>query len=107
MLLIYTTKITPRIRYIFYHIFFKMLNIQISLTDSVSNFVAFNSPKLSYSKKPLGNELFFSSCSLLFEQGIQNSLVKVFKWKKYPVFFNCMTQSLKKLILDSALITFL
>ncbi|MBN08851.1 MAG: hypothetical protein CMC79_00540 [Flavobacteriaceae bacterium] len=71
-----------------------MLNIQISLTDSVSNFVAFNSPKLSYSKKPLGNELFFSSCSLLFEQGIQNSLVKVFKWKKYPVFFQVSSQSI-------------
>ena len=87
MLLVYTPKMTPRIRYVFNHIFLRMLELEIKLTNSVEDFVAHNGPKFSYSTKPLGNELFFYSISFLIDQGIQDFPINVSNSEKYPFFF--------------------
>tara|TARA_B110000444_G_scaffold261522_1_gene314620 strand:+ start:8974 stop:10266 length:1293 start_codon:yes stop_codon:yes gene_type:complete len=87
MLLVYTPKITSRISYVFKHIFIRMLKLEVGLTMSVADFVSHNGPKLSYSNKPLGNELFFYSTKLLIDQGIQDHTINISHTSKYPVFF--------------------
>ena len=87
MLLVYTPKITPRIGYIFRHIFFRMLNIEVGITSSIEKFVSHNGAKISYSNKPLGKELFFFRSKILIDTGIQDVSPQIFKWNDYPVFF--------------------
>ena len=67
MFLVYTHKITPRIRYIFKHIFENMLMINLDITNDVQIFVEYSGPKLSYSNKPLRDEFFIKSHLFLLD----------------------------------------
>lgn len=87
MILIYTHKITPRVRYICKHIFTRTLQIEVDFTSKVEDFVAFSGPKLSYTKVALGNEFFIKSDNLLFEQGINDVEISISKWNTVPCFF--------------------
>ena len=51
MLLVYTPAVTPRLGYIFRHIFFRMLDVEISITSSIEKFVSHDGAKISYSEK--------------------------------------------------------
>ena len=64
MILVYTHKVTPRIRYIFKHILTRTLLIPVGFTTTVAEFVAHNGPKFSYTKTPLGKEFFIKSNDL-------------------------------------------
>ncbi|MDC0177067.1 polysaccharide deacetylase family protein [Polaribacter sp.] len=87
MILIYTHKITPRVRYIFKHIFTRTLLIPVDFTSKIQEFVAHNGPKITYTKTPLGNEFFVKSNNLLFEQGVNDMEIVIQKWEKIPCFF--------------------
>ena len=87
MLLIYTHKITPRLNYIFKHFFTRILQIPITFTTKVEEFVAHNGPKITYSKQPLGSEFFVRSYDLLFEQGINDVDIHISKWDDVECFF--------------------
>ena len=87
MLLVYTHKITPRLNYIFKQCFVRILQIPISFTTRVDEFVAYNGPKITYSKGPLGSEFFIRSHDLLFEQGINDIDITIMKWDETPCFF--------------------
>lgn len=87
MILIYTHKITPRVRYIFNHILKRNLLLSVSFTTKVEEFVAHNGPKLSYTKNALGNEFFIKSNDLLFEQGVNDLEITIQNWDKTPCFF--------------------
>ncbi|MHB0754271.1 polysaccharide deacetylase family protein [Polaribacter sp. M15] len=87
MIIVYTHKITPRIRYIFKHILARTLLIPVSFTTKVEEFVAHNGPKLSYTKTPLGTEFFIKSNDLLFEQGVNDLDINVNNWGNVPCFF--------------------
>jgi hypothetical protein len=87
MILVYTHKITPRVRYIFKHILTRTLLIPVSFTTKVEEFVAHNGPKLTYTKTPLGKEFFIKSNPLLFEQGVNDLEVNIQKWEEVPCFF--------------------
>ena len=87
MLLVYTHKITPRVNYIFKHIFVRILQIPVSFTTKVEDFVAHSGPKITYSKAPLGAEFFIRSHDLLFEQGVNDVEINVQKWGDEPCFF--------------------
>ncbi|MEN8137463.1 MAG: polysaccharide deacetylase family protein [Bacteroidota bacterium] len=87
MLLIYTHKITPRIRYIFKQIFQGFLDVEVGFTSGVDEFIAHKGAKISYSRKPLGNELFFQSHKILFDQGLNDMDIVVTKWDDVPIFF--------------------
>ncbi len=86
-LLIYTQKITPRVSYVFKHIFVRILNIPIKFTSTIEEFVAHDSLKMTYAKAPLGNEFFIQSNKLLFEQGINDVEISVSQWDSTPCFF--------------------
>ena len=87
MILVYTHKITPRVEYTFQTIFKKFLGHEVSLTSQVEEFIAFNGIKISYTKNPLSNELFFSSHALLFDKGIVDYSMNVSSWNGQKVFF--------------------
>ena len=87
MLLVYTHKITPRLNYIFKHFFVRILQIPVTFTTKVPEFVAHNGPKITYAKAPLGTEFFIRSHDLLFEQGINDIDINVSKWDDVSCFF--------------------
>lgn len=93
MILVYTHKITPRIRYIFRHILTRTLLIPVGFTSKVAEFVAHNGPKLSYTKSPLGNEFFIKSNDLLFEQGVNFLDINIQSWEGVPCFFATGSQA--------------
>ena len=86
-LLVYTNKITPRLTYTFKHFFTRILQIPVQFTTKVEEFIAHNGLKLSYSKQPLGNEIFIRSNDLLFEQGINDVEIIIGKWDDVVCFF--------------------
>ncbi|MDO3695805.1 polysaccharide deacetylase family protein [Wenyingzhuangia sp. chi5] len=87
-LLIYTQKTTPRVSYIFKHIFVRILNIPVKFTSKIEEFVSHDSLKMSYGKSPLGGEFFIQSHGLLFEQGINDIEINVSQWDSTPCFFS-------------------
>ena len=87
MILVYTHKVTPRVRYIFKHIFTRTLLIEVDFTSKIEEFVAHNGLKMSYTKVPLGKEFFIKSNELLFEQGVNDIEISIQNWGKVPCFF--------------------
>ena len=87
MLLIYTPKPTQRITYIFNHICKRILGLKINFTSSIEEFIAYSGPKISYGKKELGNELFFQSAELLFQEGFDSIDIVVKDWEETKCFF--------------------
>jgi len=87
LFLVYTHKITPRITYIFKHIFLRILRVPVSFTTKVEEFVAHNGPKITYTKTALGKEFFIKNNPLLFEQGINDITVTLGNWDETPCFF--------------------
>lgn len=94
MILIYTVKITPRVKYIFNQFFGRIMGVEeFELTSKLEDFIAHNGPKLNYSKNPLSNEFFIRSHELLFEQGIDDIEIQVGKWDDVPCFFSTSLKS--------------
>jgi len=87
MLLVYTHKITPRLRYVFKHICTRILGIPVDFTTNVEEFIAHKSLKMSYTRQPLGNEIFVRSHELLFEQGLSDVEINVQDWEQTKCFF--------------------
>lgn len=87
MLLIYVKKETSRISYIFKHICQRILGVEVAFTTSLEEFISFPAAKISYGKKPLGNELFFRSSGLLEQQGIESVEISVKPWDETVGFF--------------------
>jgi len=93
LILVYTHKITPRLRYVFKHIFTRVLQIPVDFTTKIEEFIAFNGLKMTYSKAPLGNEFFIRNNDLLFEQGVNDLDINIFHWEDIPCFFNAGSKS--------------
>jgi len=87
LLLVFTHKITPRLTYIFKHIFLRILNVPVDFTTKIETFVAHKGPKITYTKAPLGKEFFVRNNSLLFEQGVGDPNIEVELWENIPCFF--------------------
>ncbi len=88
MILIHIKKNTHRINYVFKHIFTRILGVEIEFTLSIEEFISHEGPKLSYGKKPLGNEMFFQSHGLLEQQGIESVDIVVKPWEETKCFFS-------------------
>lgn len=87
MFLVYTQKLTPRISYIFKHICLRILGVEVLFTSVIEEFISHTGPKISYGKKPMGNELFFQSYGLLEQQGFDFIEISVKKWENTVGFF--------------------
>ncbi|WP_299335995.1 polysaccharide deacetylase family protein [uncultured Psychroserpens sp.] len=88
MLLVYTHKITPRVKYVFKHICTRVLGIPVSFTTTIEEFIAHDSIKMSYTRQPLSNEVFIRNYELLFEQGLSDIDINVQKWDDTKCFFS-------------------
>ena len=88
MLLVYTHKITPRVRYAFKHLCTRILGIPVGFTTKVEEFIAHDSLKMSYTRQPLSNEVFIKSHELLFEQGLSDIDINVQDWEGSKCFFS-------------------
>lgn len=93
MILVYTHKITPRLKYIFKHIFTRILQIDVDFTTKIEEFVAHSGLKMSYTKTALGNEFFVKCADLLFEQGVNDIEIIVKKWDEVPCFFKTSSKA--------------
>ncbi|WP_066221219.1 polysaccharide deacetylase family protein [Formosa haliotis] len=87
MLLVYTHKITPRVKFAFKHLCTRILGIPVSFTTTIETFIAHDSLKMSYTKQALGGEIFVRSHDLLFEQGLSDPDLNVSKWEETKCFF--------------------
>lgn len=87
MLLVYTQKITPRLRYTFKHLITRILGIPVDFTTKIETFIAHDEVKMSYTKQPLGDEFFIRSHDLLFQQGIGEVDITIHQWNETPCFF--------------------
>jgi hypothetical protein len=92
MLLVYSHKITPRLKYAFRHICTRILGIPVQFTSKIEDFIAHDSLKISYTKQALSNELFVKSSELLFEQGLSDLDVQVQTWEDTKCFFSTGAQ---------------
>ena len=88
MLLVYTHKISPRLKYIFKHICTRILGIEVKFTTKIEVFIAHDSLKMSYTKQQLGTEFFIKSSDLLFEQGLSDIEINIEDWENTKCFFN-------------------
>ncbi len=88
MLLIYTHKISPRLKYIFKHICTRILDVNVSFTTKIEEFIAHDSLKMSYTRQQLGNEFFIKSHDILFEQGLSDVEIHVHDWGDTKGFFS-------------------
>ncbi len=93
MLLIYTHKITPRFSFVMKQIFDRTLGISVMFTEKVEDFIKHAGAKITYTKLPLQNEFFVRSNDLLFEQGINDFLIKMQDWEGVPCFFGAGNRS--------------
>ncbi len=69
-LLIYSPKITPRIKYIFNFIFKEVLVCDFDFTSNAQDFNLYTGSKFNYSDKPIHNELFFKASALLHKNTV-------------------------------------
>ena len=93
MVLVYTHQITPRLTYIFKHIFENMLGVSVGFTKTIETFVAHSGPKFSYTKKKLGDEYFIPAHTLLYEQGVKLQTLDVESLDGFPIFFKTQVDS--------------
>lgn len=87
MLLIYIPRVTNRAKYAFNLLFRDLLGINYQLSSDAASFIASTQPKISYADKPVGDELFFQSRSILSESGINQQNITVFDWDGTKAFF--------------------
>ena len=87
MLLIYTPKITSRLKFVFKQICTRILGIPIDFTSVIEVFIAHSGSKMSYGAQPLGSEFFVKSNGLLFEQGLSDVDINVLQWDQTKCFF--------------------
>lgn len=87
MLLVYSPKISLRLKYIFNLMIKDILGIDVQFTSSKEEFINYSGEKLNYSKQKFGDELFFQSRELLFETGIREQNIIVSEWNNTKIFY--------------------
>jgi len=87
MLLIYTSKITKRVKYTFKLVFTHILGLDYELTSNADKFIAWGEAKFTYANDRFGKELFFQSTDLLFKTGIEGQEFNFFVFEKNKAFF--------------------
>jgi hypothetical protein len=94
MILIYTHKNTNRVSYTLDLIFKQLLGLQIEVTADKEQFLNQEGPKLSYTFRPISDELHLTAVDFLFETGIVEQELKVFDVDGLPAFFKTKEQSI-------------
>lgn len=89
MILIYTPKLTNRIKYTFKLVFYEFLLLKTyQLTSDKKEYIEFQGPKFSYAPLKINDGLHFHSCNLLFEIGIKEQDIKFSNKNAFPVLYS-------------------
>ena len=88
MLLILTSAITNRLRYITDLLIVDILGVKVKLTISADEYMAYPGPKVLYAKEPVTGGLFIESSALLFEEKIALQETKMSKYDDVTVLFS-------------------
>lgn len=86
-MLVYVTIVTHRLKYTFDLVLKDLAGIDYDFTTDAGKFGFHTGPKLNYSTKPFGDELFFYATDLLFERKIRRQDLSVFDWNDTKAFF--------------------
>lgn len=93
MILLYSHKLSNRVKYIFNVIFKDVLKMDLEFTSDVDYFEKSTLPKINYSNQKLNTGVYFQASSLLFETGIKEQLISIFKHNELPCFFSVGKES--------------
>jgi len=72
MILVYSTKDSPRLSYTLEYVFSRFLNEKFELTHDKESFIAADQPKINYSTEIIQDAINIKSSGILFEKGIKN-----------------------------------
>jgi len=86
-MLIYTPIITSRFTYISKILFGDILQVEFSITDSISHFREYQGVKWAYSQEESVEGLNFYAHSLLFENSLVPQELTHIPWKNLSLFF--------------------
>lgn len=87
MLLVYSHKITERLRYILDLHIKNLLGSEYELTDNLDEFKAHEGPKFAYGPDPIKDVPWFRSHTLLFERGTREQEMDVEDFEESKMFF--------------------
>tara|TARA_B100001250_G_scaffold270070_1_gene233066 strand:- start:9073 stop:10386 length:1314 start_codon:yes stop_codon:yes gene_type:complete len=93
-LLVFLERDSPRVKYIFHHVFHHVLGLNIEFTQDESLFLSSSQPKLNYSKQPFADELFFYASDFIFQNNIETANLEFSTYKGIKIFFLCKNSSL-------------
>jgi len=86
-ILIYSPKITARLKYTFRLVFKELLLIDCEFTNELDQFELSEKPKLIYADRQLVSGLYFNATGLLHERGIRTVELNPFEFENLKVFF--------------------
>lgn len=87
MILIYTSNITPRVKYIFHFIFNDIFNVAYNLTSDKQKFKTSKLPRINYSESEIKGTVKIKPHTLLFETEIKKYTIDITQWKGNKIFF--------------------
>lgn len=93
MLLFYTPRLTPRIRYTARLLFHNLLGLELRFTQQVEEYLQSTLPKVNYSKQKLQSGLYLQAADLLLETDIFEKNLKKTSYRDTPIFFLTSPQS--------------
>lgn len=93
MILVYSTRITNRLRFAFKVIFKEVLLSEVEFTSDIERFKAFNGVRISYTTHKIDSEIHFLSKPLLFETGIKDQDLSIFEYKGVKCFYPTLRTS--------------
>lgn len=86
-LLIFTSTISTRKDYLFEFLFEFLLGISFKITDNKNDFLNYDGPKISYSGRPLGDEIHFEETPFLSQKGITPLELSFVAYDNYEIPF--------------------
>ena len=93
MVLFYAEKLNPRIEYAARLIFSDILKVDISFSTESEQFLNSDLPKINYSGKRIGNELFIRPSTFLYYRTIFKPVIKPLLYNGVYCFFETSTNS--------------
>ena len=93
MILVYSHKLTNRVRYSFKLILSEILGLEVDFTDNKEKFVESDLPKINYSHIKTESGIFIKPHGLLFENGIKEQEIEIFEYKNNKCFFKITGES--------------
>ncbi|MDC0304209.1 polysaccharide deacetylase family protein [Flavobacteriales bacterium] len=92
-MLVYSHKITPRVRYIFKVMFGDMLGLQVGFESDKKTFSDAEEPKFSYSHSLVSDELHVRSQGLLHDTGVKDQNIKILEDEDGKYFYSTSSEN--------------